>query len=175
METVRIAVVGDAGVGKSSLALAASNQTFRGDPTVTAVPPVRIRVNAQGTECMCECLDTDSAVPEHVQSATKVADVVMVCYAMNDDVTLRNACERWLPVARRSNRSAPIVLMGCKEDASTMTSEGLAVRQHFEVHRSGSSIPASPDLRSAVVASAVSLPGAAGRKAGSIGSRRRFV
>jgi mitochondrial Rho GTPase 1 len=127
METVRVALVGDQGVGKTSLILSGAHQTFRGDPSVTAVHPVRFRVSAQGTDCTCECFDTVSSEPESVQSAARTADVILVCYAMNDDVSLRNALERWLPAAKQANRTVPIIITGCKEDASTMTPENLAV------------------------------------------------
>jgi hypothetical protein len=128
MSTVRVALIGDQGVGKTSLILAAAQKSVRGDTPAPTLLPTKIELAWDTYHAICICHDTNSESAEEIVSTIRKCDVVLVCFAMDNPVTLKNAIHTWLPLSNSANDQLPIMLVGCKYDISVMTPGHPAVR-----------------------------------------------
>jgi GTPase SAR1 family protein len=121
MSTVRVALIGDQGVGKTSLILAAAQKTVTGDTPAPTLMPTRLELAWNNFHATCICHDTNSDSAEEIVSTVRKCDVVLICFAMDNPVTLRNAINTWIPLSNSANDQLPIMLVGCKDDISVMT------------------------------------------------------
>ena len=115
--TVYIAVIGDSGVGKTSLITAASTETFPEHPP-PVLPPSRLPGDTTPEGVPVVIVDTSSR-PEDKQaleSTCREASVIVLCFSMDKPQTLRRVSSHWLPELRRLGISVPVILVGCKSD-----------------------------------------------------------
>eukprot|EP01023_Acetabularia_acetabulum_P022329 TRINITY_DN21998_c0_g1_i1.p1 TRINITY_DN21998_c0_g1~~TRINITY_DN21998_c0_g1_i1.p1 ORF type:complete len:304 (+),score=50.86 TRINITY_DN21998_c0_g1_i1:22-912(+) len=113
----RVAVVGDGGVGKTSLIQTALNSSFPVLPQ-PVLPPARLPLDTTPERIPLEILDTSSK-DEHLQDLEKAlidCEVVLVCYATDKLATLNSVQTRWLPEIKRLTFNKPVVVVGCKSD-----------------------------------------------------------
>ncbi|KAI8466496.1 MAG: hypothetical protein J3K34DRAFT_460850 [Monoraphidium minutum] len=115
-----LAVVGDAGAGKTSLITAACLEQFSGAP-VPVLPPARFPsdlVNTPDDLSDLVIVDTSSKPEDarQTEATVRAAAAVVVCV----DAARGGALERlrafWLPEAARLNPGAPVVVAVCKDD-----------------------------------------------------------
>ncbi|CAK0731768.1 hypothetical protein CVIRNUC_000040 [Coccomyxa viridis] len=114
---VRIVVVGDAGVGKSSLITSAATESFPEHPP-PVLPPTRLAHDTTPEGVPMVLVDTSSR-PEDKASlelACRNADVIMLCFDSGRAQTLRRISEAWVPELQRMEADVPILLVGCKSD-----------------------------------------------------------
>ncbi|XP_013113846.1 mitochondrial Rho GTPase isoform X2 [Stomoxys calcitrans] len=120
-KNVRILLVGDPGVGKTSLILSLVSEEFPED-----VPPKaeEITIPANVTP---EQVPTNIVDYSHIEQSEEVlneqitkSDVVCIVYAVDDDDTLDRITSHWLPLIRKAvpedQQKKPIVLVGNKVD-----------------------------------------------------------
>jgi Ras family protein T1 len=120
--SVAIAVVGDPGVGKTSLIAAAVNETFSDAPP-PVLPPARFPAELLNSpDDLGELLVIDtSSRPEGAaatEAAVRSAAAVVVCIDAARAVTLDRLRSHWLPEVARLNPGAPVVVAVCKDDRS---------------------------------------------------------
>jgi len=121
---VRILLLGDVGVGKTSLILSLVSESFPAE-----VPPraEEITVPADLTpEKVPTCIVDSSAVEQSdatLEMEVRRADAVAVVYAVDDEDTLDSLTDHWLPFVRRAINSGgqpqagkPVILVGNKVD-----------------------------------------------------------
>lgn len=114
---VRVAVVGDAGVGKSSLISTAAKDTFDSRPP-PVLPPTRLPAEFSTDHTPMLVTDTSSR-PEEQQSVDHVitnSDVVVVCFDATRQATLDNIRTSWYPRIQRLNPDVPVIMACCKAD-----------------------------------------------------------
>ncbi|KAG6438323.1 hypothetical protein SASPL_103261 [Salvia splendens] len=111
--SVRIAVIGDRGTGKSSLIAAAAAESFR--PEVPPVlPPTRLPSDYYPDNVPIVIIDTSSR--GKLAEELKRADAVVLTYACDQPLTLNRLSTFWLHELRRLEVIAPVIVAGCKLD-----------------------------------------------------------
>eukprot|EP00887_Chlorella_sp_A99_P007934 scaffold12.g7934.t1 len=114
--TCRICVIGDAGVGKTSLVASAATETFPDAPP-PVLPPARLP--ADTSQEVPVVITDSSSRPEDKQAlelACQEASVIVLCFAMDKPDTLRRVSSYWMPELRRLGVHVPVMLVGCKSD-----------------------------------------------------------
>ena len=128
--TVRIAVIGDEGVGKSSLVLAAVHNTFTDNPVPT-LPPTRLPADTAESYISPApatlIVDTCSK-PEERQAwelNVQQADAIVLAFAANDYTSLKRVALHWIPELERvgARLGVPIILSACKCDLGNVHEE----------------------------------------------------
>ena len=127
MEQVHVAVIGDKGIGKTSLILAAAKKALSDAPVPTLqTTRLEVQCGSSGTvECLCH--DTDSSEQEETRAVIRRCNVVLVCFAMDRPASVTSALQIWLPMALKCIDQTPIVLVGCKQDVSVMSDADIQV------------------------------------------------
>ena len=153
--TVHICVVGDEGVGKTSLITAAATETFPDHPP-PVLPPAKLPADTTPEGVPVVITDTSSR-PEDKQAlelACREASVIVLCFSMERPNTLRRISSYWMPELRRLGVNVPVMLVGCKSDVrpadrSLHEVRGGTGRVHVQPgqHRCPTALLASPARR----------------------------
>jgi len=123
-KSVRILLVGDHGVGKTSLVSTLLKEQFV--ETVEEVMP-EVIIPPHITLVMTHIIDTSSRPEkrEILENEIKKANVICCVYAVNKPETFENVTKFWLPFIRRLGVNVPIVLVGNKIDCRERGSRSL--------------------------------------------------
>ncbi|KAJ9541074.1 hypothetical protein OSB04_027580 [Centaurea solstitialis] len=113
--SIRIAVAGDHGTGKSSLILAAAKEDFSEDvPPV--LPPTELPEDMYPDGVPVTIIDTSSSLENRgkLVDELKRADVVVLTYASDQPSMLERLSTFWLPELQQLE--VPVIVAGCKLD-----------------------------------------------------------
>lgn len=123
MREIRILLVGDDGVGKSTLITALIKETFV-DHIQHVVPEVTIPPEWTKENVTTRIVDSSGIIyslarlenREQLDTEIKKADVICIVYAVDQKETTDRVSLYWLPYIRRLGRNVPVVLVGNKID-----------------------------------------------------------
>ncbi|CAN8064900.1 unnamed protein product [Agarophyton chilense] len=116
-DSARIVVVGDENVGKTSIIEVLITEKFQ--PNVQPVLPVVIvPKNVTPERVNVSIVDTpgDPLQVEKVDENLKSADVIVLVYDVNNELSTRRVSSHWLPKFRASRLNVPVILVGNKID-----------------------------------------------------------
>lgn len=115
--SVRIVVVGDPKVGKSSLIKTLISESFE-EEVQPVLPTVVIPPEVTPEKVHVSIVDTSSSPEERhkLEEEIRKADVLVLVYDVSKRETLDRASSYWLPTLRRLGVSVPVVLVGNKID-----------------------------------------------------------
>jgi len=126
---VRVVVVGPQGSGKTCFVTAAATESFP-EHVPPTLPPTLLPGHALPDRTPCLLIDTSSRGEDraHVVAHLRAAHVVILCYASDAprQAILQALRTEWLPELRRASPQLPVVLLGCKLDATAGVSSGAA-------------------------------------------------
>ena len=114
----KIVVVGDMHCGKSCLISAYCSDQYSDTylPTIVQCVPGDAKVDGQKINLIV--VDAPGRA-DHAPIRTCIydkADLVMICFALNDPLSLHHACDYWLSEVRQYAPKAPYMLVGTKRD-----------------------------------------------------------
>ncbi|PIK57707.1 putative mitochondrial Rho GTPase 1-A isoform X1 [Apostichopus japonicus] len=124
---VRILLLGDAGVGKTSLILTLVSDEFPDEDVPARAEEITIPPDVTPEKVPTHIVDysardqSDEILLEEIERA----DVICVVYAVNDKETIDNITEYWLPLIRNTlsaDHTTPIILVGNKSDQADANS-----------------------------------------------------
>uniref|UniRef100_A0A1I8JAZ4 Mitochondrial Rho GTPase n=1 Tax=Macrostomum lignano TaxID=282301 RepID=A0A1I8JAZ4_9PLAT len=122
MADVRILLVGDKAVGKTSLVLALVSEEF---PNIVPPKAEEITIPADITPERVPTQIVDFSMSEQTEdqlvSEIRQANVVCVVYSLIDPGSVDSVSSHWLPLLRKhrqADKPVPVVLVGNKSDAS---------------------------------------------------------
>ncbi|EIE18377.1 hypothetical protein COCSUDRAFT_38657 [Coccomyxa subellipsoidea C-169] len=116
-KAVRVCVIGDSQVGKTSLITAAATESFPDNP-----PPLlpATRLGADATPEGVPLIITDTSSRPEDKPALELAclnsDVIILAYDTGNPRTLNRITEVWVPELQRLGVKVPLLLVGCKSD-----------------------------------------------------------
>ncbi|KAF0312619.1 Rho-related BTB domain-containing protein 2 [Amphibalanus amphitrite] len=135
-ETVKCVLVGDTAVGKTRLICARvynkqvslSELVTMHVPTVWAVDTYRIHkevlerswTQVDGVNVSLRLWDTFGDHDKYRKYAYLKSDVVLICFSVGNQKSLRNCRQIWYPEIRRFCPDTPVLLVGCKNDLRYM-------------------------------------------------------
>lgn len=141
----RVVLIGDSGVGKSSLVKRILDHAFTPSLTQTVGVDFRIlRLNTTDTRCPVKLEIWDTAGEERFLAVTSLyfrdAPLMLLCYDRTEIKTLTHLRTRWLPeIAREVDLSKVVVLLvATKYDVSISSSKEGAIREELEEYWIGS-------------------------------------
>lgn len=120
--TVTVTVVGDKGVGKTSLITTAAQDCFSRHP-----PPVlpltrfseRFFENEPVELLVYDTCSDPQQDPETFATVVQAADVIVLCFDFQRRETLANLRTHWLPKLCSMKPDTPIILACCKAEADS--------------------------------------------------------
>ncbi|KAJ1719719.1 ERMES complex Ca(2+)-binding regulatory GTPase gem1 [Coemansia erecta] len=116
-DDIRIVLIGDDGVGKSTLVTALIKETFIVN-VQAVVPEVTIPPEVTPENVTTHIIDTSSAsdAQEVLEMELRKANVVCIAYAVDDRTSFQRVHTHWLPFLRLQGINLPVILVGNKVD-----------------------------------------------------------
>jgi small GTP-binding protein len=114
---VRVALVGDAGCGKTALTVKFTQNLFIDYHCPTeSVEDFSGEIDTRKGLCCLTVLDTSSS-NEAVRALSYVcSNVVVVCFDLTRTETLESVESRWIPELNKHCPGVPFIIAGCKRD-----------------------------------------------------------
>ncbi|KAM9792197.1 rho-related GTP-binding protein RhoU-like [Neosynchiropus ocellatus] len=125
---VNCVLVGDGGVGKTSLVVSYTTNGYPSEYVPTAFDNFTVMVVVDGRPVRLQLCDTagqkwgqvDGSIHDELERLRPLcyrsADVFLLCYSVVRPGSFRNLTEHWLPEIRRHCPGAPLVLVGTQLD-----------------------------------------------------------
>jgi cell division control protein 42 len=125
MQTVKCVVVGDGAVGKTSMLISYTTNTFPEEHKPTVFDNYTADVLVKGNPV---CLNLwDTAGQEEFDRLRPLSyantDVVLICYSVVHPTSFENVKNRWIPEVRYFCDKIPILLIGTKTDLKSEAAE----------------------------------------------------
>ena len=118
METIKINVVGDESVGKTSLLVTYTTNHFPDEYVPTVFDNYSSTVHIDNRVAHLSLWDT-AGQDEYAklrQLAYPQTDIFLICYSIDSISSLKNVKEKWVPEVRSHDPNTPIILVGTKTD-----------------------------------------------------------
>eukprot|EP01128_Nolandella_sp_AFSM9_P006835 TRINITY_DN3599_c0_g1_i1.p1 TRINITY_DN3599_c0_g1~~TRINITY_DN3599_c0_g1_i1.p1 ORF type:complete len:267 (-),score=75.55 TRINITY_DN3599_c0_g1_i1:199-888(-) len=115
---LKVTVVGDTSVGKTSLLISYTTNTFPGEHVPTVFDNYSANAIVDGEPINLGLWDTagSNEYDELRPLSYPGTDAFIVCYSIIDEVSLTACTDRWIPEIEEHCSGVPIILVGTKND-----------------------------------------------------------
>ena len=110
---VRCVLVGDEGVGKTSLLISYTRNRFPEFYVPTILDNLAVNVEIRNKTYTLALFDTN--FPHQNDHCLFNADVFLLCFSLNDLSSFQNV-EKWHSIVKQKNSTAKVILVGMKSD-----------------------------------------------------------
>ena len=161
---VRCVLVGDEGVGKTSLLISYTRNKFPEFYVPTILDNLAVNVEIRNKTYTLALFDTNS--PNQSDQCLFYADVFLLCFSLNDLSSFQNV-EKWHSIVKLKNSTAKVILVGMKSDlredsenlVSTKQGENLAKTENLISTKHGENLAKTLGFTKYVECSAKTLNG----------------
>ncbi|CAD8046810.1 unnamed protein product [Paramecium primaurelia] len=113
---LKLVLIGDSGVGKSSFVSALINQISNKASVLDKHQPISLPPDMLNhPECITTLIDTKCA-PHQLPEEVQIADVILLMYAIDDDGSSERLKRFWLKELRDKEYKQPVIIVGNKLD-----------------------------------------------------------
>nr|XP_019921996.2 rho-related protein racA isoform X2 [Crassostrea gigas] len=118
MENLKFLVVGDGGVGKSSLLMTYTTHAFPSEHTPTVFDNYIDTVMVDGDRKCLELWDTAKREEGDRERPLSYlgADIFLLCYSIENKCSFENIEDKWIPGIEHFCPDVPVLLVACKTD-----------------------------------------------------------
>ena len=120
---VKCVLIGDEGVGKTSLLVAYTRNKFPEVYVPDILDTCAVNVTLKNKTYTLGLFDTSSGYEQDLSKT----DVVLLCFSLDEPTSLKNAKEKWFPMINMNNAKVNIILVGLKLDLKTMMDTNLSL------------------------------------------------
>lgn len=124
--TIRVAVLGDANVGKSNLITTYTSNYYTGVYVATVEETYHKTlsiVRSNGEPSLVQLVISDLGGAEQYDrlrvlqlSVQGTVDVFILCFKLGDDESTQNVTTRWKDIVDHAGKDVPVVVVGCIAD-----------------------------------------------------------
>ena len=122
-------LVGDEGVGKTSLLIAYTRNKFPEFYVPDILDTCAVNVRLKNKTYTLGLFDTSSFSYECDLSNT---DVFLLCFSLDNPVSLQNVKEKWFPIIKMNNTKAKNILVGLKSDLKNVINTNFSITKLSE-------------------------------------------
>ena len=112
-------LVGDEGVGKTSLLIAYTRNKFPEFYVPDILDTCAVNVRLKNKTYTLGLFDTSVYYEQDLSNT----DVFLLCFSLDKPASLQNAKDTWCPIIRMHNTKANIVLVGLKSELKNMNTD----------------------------------------------------
>ena len=118
MQKIKCVVVGDDGVGKTSLLVTYRTDVFPGTSVPPSVQHFTANMMMENTPVSLELWDTIAGDEQKMQRKEiySETDVFLVCFSLVDRESLNDISRKWVKEIKEHCSTTPFVVVGLKED-----------------------------------------------------------
>ena len=127
---IKCVLIGDEGVGKTSLLITYTRNKFPEFYVPNILDNCAVNVKLKNETYTLGLFDTSSFSYERDLSNT---DVFLLCFSLDNPVSLQNAKEKWFTIIKMNNRKANIILVGLKSDMENVINTNLSSKKLGEI------------------------------------------
>ncbi|KAB0796714.1 hypothetical protein PPYR_04522 [Photinus pyralis] len=118
MDRLKVVIVGDSFVGKTSFTMRLVNDVFPEKHVPTVSDKSKVDFSFEGFRFTIDVFDSAGGEDFHRlrHLLYPMTDLFFLCFALNDLTSYNNVVNYWLPELRHHQPSVPIILIGTKSD-----------------------------------------------------------
>jgi Ras-related C3 botulinum toxin substrate 1 len=123
MDALKLVVVGDGGVGKTTLVYSYLHQQIPPEVVPTIVDTYSALVNNKGHQYNLHVWDTAGQEDfDHIRALSYIStDIYLVCFSVVSRNSFENAKTKWIEELKHHSPKVPIILVGTKTDLRNNT------------------------------------------------------
>ncbi|XP_052071677.1 ras-related protein Rac1-like isoform X1 [Mytilus californianus] len=164
MQALKLVVVGDCGVGKSSLLMSYVEKRFPGEYVPFVCDLHDYKHNIQLDDAFVQLCLVDTACKEEYDrlrpTAYKETDIFLICFSLVDIDSFQNVEQKWIPEVRHHCPFIPFILIGTKLDLrEDVLNEASAQETPFVSYQDGRSFADKLNAAEYIECSALTLKG----------------
>ena len=121
--TIKCVLIGDDGVGKTSLLITYTRNKFPEFYVPDILDNCAVNVRLKNKTYTLGLFETSVSYEQDLSNT----DVFLLCFSLDKPASLQNAKNKWFPIIKMNNAKANIILLGLKSDLKNMTNENISL------------------------------------------------